>query len=233
MSGEDIRVDRLKLNQQNIDLTKTKENAGKSDNFVDITLFENGMTSEEFSIGFGDINSELSKVKVKGLQDAVQRGLAGITSYGDLGENFNFKVANGDRVFTSYHQKLDALLKNSSKFSQDELKKVFKEVSGMELDEYLEKRDDKDFQKHLALMRPDERKDGILDYYLQQLEFGQETMQSALNSAGRQKEVDLEKTKNMYQATHQYISILTQNKESSDTRLEGFKKINDQDDIID
>jgi len=41
------------------------------------------------------------------------------------------------------------------------------------------------------------------------------------------------KLKNMYPATHQYISILTQNKESSDTRLEGFKKINDQDDIID
>ena len=41
------------------------------------------------------------------------------------------------------------------------------------------------------------------------------------------------KLKNMYPSTHQYISTLTQKKESSDTRLEGFKKINEQDDIMD
>ena len=39
----------------------------------------------------------------------------------------------------------------------------------------------------------------------------------------------LAKLKDMYPVTHQYVSTLTQDKIEPDTRLEGFKKINEED----
>ena len=68
MSGEDIRVDRLKLNQQNIDLTKAKENAGKFDNSAKIT-------NENLSVFEAQVDNNICSISLVKLDNKKTTGI--------------------------------------------------------------------------------------------------------------------------------------------------------------